>query len=225
MEGKCLRMTPEIKICGITKKEEIDALQEAKVDYAGFVFFPKSKRNVTLNQAKELLEYMKQQSWPGEKKMKTVAVVVSPDDELMEALNRFHFDLVQIHGRLEQSVLETCRTTIWRALNFSDDTKIEKNALEKTEKITGYVVDGVTYGGGKTFEWKSFYENNLKELKHLLRPNQKFILAGGLKKDNVTQGIHLFKPDVVDVSSGVEGKNGKDRSKILEFVRMVQKNG
>ena len=82
----------KIKICGITRKEELKYLQQEQVDYAGFVlFFPKSKRNLTLDQAKELLREFPEG-------IESVAVVVSPDEEQMEVLLQAGFSHVQIHG-------------------------------------------------------------------------------------------------------------------------------
>ena len=76
----------EVKICGITKKTEIEYLNEIKVDYAGFVFFEKSKRNIPVEKAAELLKYL-------DSGIKSVAVVVSPDEELVLEIQRNGFDI------------------------------------------------------------------------------------------------------------------------------------
>ena len=84
-------------------------------------------------------------------------------------------------------------------------------------------MDGAGYGGGQRFDWQ-------KQL-HMDRQagifaGRKFVLAGGLHAGNVAEGIRLFDPDIVDVSSGVENDNGigKNRDKIMEFVRKVKEH-
>lgn len=87
------------------------------------------------------------------------------------------------------------------------------------KKIEAIVVDGASYGGGETFDWK---QANVKNAAAELLMQRKFVLAGGLNESNVQEGMKLFSPDVVDVSSGVEGENGKDKTKINNFVRKVR---
>ena len=87
------------------------------------------------------------------------------------------------------------------------------------EKVEAIVVDGASYGGGKTFDWK---QADVKNAAAELLMHRKFVLAGGLNESNVQEGMELFSPDVVDVSSGVEGENGKDKTKINNFARKVR---
>ena len=82
---------PKIKICGITAAREVQWLNENKVDYAGFVFFEKSKRNLTMPQAKALLDGLDQTVRP-------VAVTVSPTVELVEEIQKNGFAILQVHG-------------------------------------------------------------------------------------------------------------------------------
>ena len=76
-------------------------------------------------------------------------------------------------------------------------------------------MDAPDFGSGKTFDWGT---GDIK-----IKPNLKFILAGGLNASNVAEGIRIFGPNIVDVSSGVEGEHGKSREKIAEFVNAVRK--
>jgi len=82
-------------------------------------------------------------------------------------------------------------------------------------KIHGYIFDAAIPGGGKTFDWSI--------LSQFPRDDKLFILAGGLHADNIVDAIKKVQPDVVDVSSGVEGTNGKDALKIKEFVETIKK--
>ena len=209
----------QVKICGLTKTEEAAYLNDVGADYAGFVFYPKSKRNVSFVQSKEIREQLNPQ-------IQAVAVTVSPDVELVRKIIDSGFDIVQIHGELNKEVLETASIPIWYAVNIIKEEELLQKAeafmkmpqhLQK--KIEAIVVDGASYGGGKTFDWK---QANVKNAAAELLMQRKFVLAGGLNESNVQEGMKLFSPDVVDVSSGVEGENGKDKTKINNFVRKVR---
>lgn len=209
----------QVKICGLTKTEEAAYLNDVGADYAGFVFYPKSKRNVSFAQSKEIREQLNPQ-------IQAVAVTVSPDVELVRRIIDSGFDIVQIHEELHKEVLETASIPIWYAVNIIKEEELLQKAeafmkmpqhLQK--KIEAIVVDGASYGGGKTFDWK---QADVKNAAAELLMHRKFVLAGGLNESNVQEGMKLFSPDVVDVSSGVEGEKGKDKTKINNFVRKVR---
>ena len=89
-------------------------------------------------------------------------------------------------------------------------------------------MDAKEFGSGKTFGWDAYERDEgkemLRQLRQILEKEQiQFVLAGGLTPDNVSRGIDIFSPDIVDVSSGVEKEpgqgTGKDRKKIQKFVR------
>ncbi len=206
--------TPRIKICGLTRVEEAEFLNREKADYAGFVFFEKSRRNISLAQAIEI----KQNLNPD---IATVAVTVSPQKELLNQIEKADFDILQVHGELKPEILESTRIPIWRACNLKKPEDIR--ALEQHEKITGYVIDAGSAGSGRTFDWHNSIDF-LKEARRTVFAGKKFILAGGLHSQNVEEGIRLFSPDIVDVSSGVEGTQGKEESLIIEFTRKVREH-
>jgi phosphoribosylanthranilate isomerase len=219
--------TPKIKICGITTMKEADWLNEADVDYAGFVFFEKSKRNISLSDA----VMIKKSLYPH---IQTVAVTVSPTVELLRQIEIAGFDIIQVHKELRPEVLEECKIPIWRAFNITklDGSPIEAAAPESPEekerrelledqRIEAYVLDGVNFGSGVTFDWK---ESNVAAIRQLFG-TKKLVLAGGLNPGNVAEGIRIFSPDIVDVSSGVERDfgSGKDREKIIQFTDQVRR--
>lgn len=204
-------MIPKIKICGLTKIDEAEMLNEIKADYAGFVFFEKSKRNVPFSQAREIKERLLPE-------IKTVAVTVSPDLGLLEQIEEAGFHIIQIHGVLKEEILQTVKIPIWRAYNIENKESLKK--LEQHEKIRGYVVDAKTAGSGKTFDWEK--NKTIKEEAGKYFGTKAFILAGGLNQINVKEGIQIFEPDIVDVSSGVEGSNGKLLEKIISFAKEVR---
>ena len=206
---------PQIKICGLTRVEDAKALNEAQADYAGFVFYEKSKRNVSIKEAEEIESYLND-------KIKKVAVTVNPDVKLLEQIDQAGFHILQVHGELKKEVLEKSQIPIWRACNLKKSQDMEE--LEHHEKITGYVIDAGTAGSGETFAWEE-HQEELSKMRETVFAGKQFILAGGLHAGNVKKGIELFSPDVVDVSSGVEGKqeqSGKDKTLILEFVKKVR---
>ncbi|MCM1258187.1 MAG: phosphoribosylanthranilate isomerase [Roseburia sp.] len=207
-------ITPKIKICGLTKPKEAEYLNQGEVDFAGFVFYEKSKRNVDFKKAEEIGKKLST-------KIKKVAVAVSPSVDFARAAVQAGFDVLQVHGELMPEILEL-GIPIWRAVNITDKTRLETVFLQEkneSENLLGYVLDGAGYGGGKPFDWQGMAEQVKK-----ITAGKSLILAGGLTVENVQKGIRYFSPDVVDVSSGVEEEYGKSREKILEFAAQVRKN-
>ena len=200
----------KIKICCLTDPKEAVYLNKHQVDYAGFVlFFPKSKRNLTIEQAKEIMRAL-------DTTIQKVAVVVSPTLEQVLEIERANFDIIQIHGTLQDDVLEAVSIPIFKAFNITDMAHFP--TYQKCEKIKGYVFDAQEPGSGKTFDWKL--------VETIPRDHKLLLLAGGLNPDNVSQAISVLQPDGVDVSSGVEfsDKQGKDAVKIEQFVTAVRQN-
>lgn len=199
----------EIKICGLTCKEDIDIINEFPITYAGFVLYvPKSKRNLTLEQAQQLKAGLKES-------VKTVAVTVSPTKEQVELIQEAGFDVIQIHGSLHREVEQYVKIPVFRAVNVETEEDIQKVMKEASNKISYFVFDGRTPGGGETFDWGM--------LKKTVDNTTKIMLAGGLTEKNVGEAIRLLHPGIVDVSSGVEKETGKgkDKEKIARFVKAV----
>ena len=253
---------PKVKICGIRTLREADWLNTAGVDYAGFVFYEKSRHNVSMTDA----VMIRRSLYPS---VKSVAVTVSPTVEQLRRIEIGGFDIIQVHNELPLEVLRECRIPIWRAFNIGScgyaggmqtgehgangqngstqtgehgangqagsaqagecgaaaRTKRETEQAERERledaRIEAYVLDGADFGGGRTFDWAA--GGIAGELRELFR-EKKLVLAGGLTAENVTEGIRLFAPDIVDVSSGVECDyaSGKDEEKIYQFGRKVR---
>lgn len=237
---------PKVKICGITTMKEADWLNAAGADYAGFVFYEKSRRNISMMDA----IMIKKSLYPS---VRTVAVTVNPTVDQLREIEIAGFDILQVHKTLSLEVLRECKLPIWRAFNigeFSDvdkaeqtadtgqsrtngsaagdeQTRITEQAAEQVEReqledqlIEAYVLDGMEFGSGKTFDWSS---GSVEQIKALFG-DKKLVLAGGLTPSNVAEGIRIFQPDIVDVSSGVEKDygSGKDEEKIKQFIRKVK---
>lgn len=198
----------KIKICGITDIKEAEYLNEAGVDYAGFVlFFPKSRRNIEIGKAKEIFAHLNPH-------IRSVAVVVEPAKEQLREIEEAGFDLVQIHGRMPEEVLAGIRIPVLRAFNVSDLSEFER--YEEIENVVGYVFDAQIPGSGKVFDWSL--------LQKLPETDKLTFLAGGLDASNVKDALAATRVDGVDTSSGVERESGmgKDPAKIRNFVEAVR---
>ena len=205
---------PKIKICGITRPQEAECLNEAGVEYAGFVFYGKSRRNLSFPKARQIQEALSS-------RIQKVAVTVSPDICLYRQIAEAGVDILQVHGRVDPKVLKASELPIWRACNIDSSEALEHlEELECHEKIAAYVLDAQTAGSGKTFNWQVSKAILEKREQHF--QGKSFVLAGGLHSGNVEEGIQRFRPDIVDVSSGVEANGEKDRQMILDFVRKVR---
>ena len=197
----------KVKICGLTSPAEARYLNENHVDFAGMVlFFPKSKRNISIEQAKEIMAAL-------DASIKRVAVVVSPSIEQIRQIEAAGFDYIQIHGEIPETEAAIA-IPILKAFNVSDMNSYEK--YHNDSRIAGYVFDAIEPGSGKTFDWRL--------VDNIPRDEKLLLLAGGLNPDNVHMAIEAVHPDGVDVSSGVENDDGagKNPEKIRAFATAVK---
>lgn len=200
----------EIKICGITNEYELDALIEERVEYAGVVmYFPKSKRNNSVENAKQLVDYAKNAGAKCGYLPKLVAVVVSPDESQISEIKDIGFDIIQIHGDISEELINSIDLPVFRAYNVKVGVTF---STSYGDNVKGVLLDAEVPGQGETFEWEKYTGFD--------KGNRKFILAGGLDSDNVKRAINVMNPDIVDCSSGVEytDRLGKDVEKIHAFV-------
>lgn len=198
----------QIKICGLTCREDALLVNEFKTDYAGFVlYYPKSRRNITEEQALNIKGFL-------DRRIKTVAVTVNPSQEQLKRIGDMGFAYVQIHGIVPEQVVEKSPLPVFRAINVRGENRTVLSPMRQGRTVA-YVFDGQQPGGGLTFDWNA--------LDGFDRENRLLILAGGLHAQNVREAICLVKPDIVDVSTGVEkDSGGKDRDKLAAFVRAVR---
>jgi phosphoribosylanthranilate isomerase len=213
----------KIKICGLTCEEDVDIVNAALPDFAGMVlFFPKSRRNISLERAERLLRRLK---------MSGVAVTVSPTVEQVSEIAEAGFTLIQIHAEFDREILklhcvESGKLRIIRAINsINEESLKEIEYFRDKDEVSMYLFDAAEPGSGKSFDW-----NSIPGKDELCKP---FILAGGLKPETVTEAINRVRPFAVDVSSGVEkdelpsmeaveaGESMKSRDKILSFIHNV----
>ncbi len=199
-----------VKICGLKTKDEIRWTAEAGADLGGIVvFYPKSKRNLDITEAAFLTDYAHGLG----NLVKMVAVTVEPEIRMVEEIKKAGFDYIQIHGRLDEDVLNGADIPIIKAFNVRDMGDFDK--YKNNEKITGFVFDAGIPGSGVVFDHTLLPVFDSKEL------NGKFVLlAGGLNPDNVKDALLATGLTGADTSTGVENSEGtgKSREKIFSFV-------
>ena len=213
--------TPKVKMCGISKVETIPAVVEAKPDYMGLVFAP-SKRQVTIDKAKILVEELHKQciNHYDTKVVKTVGVFVNETvDNLVTIANEANLDAVQLHGDEDeafiQSLKERTNVEVWKAIQIRSAADVEKWIDSSADMLLFDAYHKDERGGtGEVFDWSS--------LDAFERP---FMLAGGIDSTNVARAIRTVRPYGIDISSGIETNGVKDDEKITAFIKIVKSIG
>ena len=196
----------KIKLCGLSRKCDIEWANALKPEYIGFVFWSKSKRNVPPEKAKELKDLLSPD-------IKAVGVFVDePIENVAELLNDNIIDIAQLHGGEDEEYIKKLRALSDKPIIKAFLLKSESDA-ERAEKSTAdYILVDSGTGTGKSFDWEL--------LKNINRP---YFLAGGLCCENISQAITALDPYAVDVSSGIETNGCKDKNKMAAFVAAVRK--
>jgi len=213
----------KIKICGLTKEQDVDAAVAAGADAIGFVMYDKSPRAVSISRAAELAKRLPPFVTP------VLLFVNELEANIYKACEAIPTVLLQLHGDDDIETPEFCasfkrpfmkaaRIPIGEEAGF-DLVKYAQRYQEASAILLDTLVTGYG-GGGKTFNWNSFNWSQLSTNVKL-----PLVLSGGLTPANVAKGIALVKPWAVDVSSGVElaaTKGIKDSQKITNFIRAVR---
>lgn len=196
----------KIKICGLTRPEDIAAVNEAKPEYVGFVFFPKSKRYVTSQQAAELRKLL-------DPEIPAVGVFVNaPLKEMASLVWDGTIQVIQLHGtETEEDILWLKRACPQVSIIKAIEVQSSDDVVRWRNSKADFLLLDSGKGSGVTFDWG--------QIGAVEKP---FFLAGGLSHDNVQEAIRKVQPYGVDVSSGVETDGKKDAAKISELVRRVR---
>jgi phosphoribosylanthranilate isomerase len=205
----------QIKICGLSTPQAIDAAADAGATHIGLVHFEKSPRHVSL----EMAAALRMRTPPN---LKVVLLLVNASPELTDqAINQVRPDIVQFHGNETPEWLNLVHqhsdVSIWKAIGLNN-----RQTLINAERFDD-VVDMLLYdapaqalpgGTGTRVDWSL-----LREYQHRVP----WGLAGGLAPDNVAEALRITKAPLVDVSSGVESAPGvKDVDKIAAFCKAVR---
>ena len=199
-----------VKLCGIHRDEDVDAVLEAKPDMCGFVIdFPRSRRSITPERA---LELGRRLAGAG---IERVGVFVDEEPQVIVRLVRDSaIDSVQLHGHEDAVYIESLRTALptgtriiqaFRVAEAADVDRANQSAADLVLLDNGQ-------GTGESFDWLL--------LANAARP---YVLAGGLAPDNVAQAVAALHPWGVDMSSGIETDGEKDISKMKAAVDAVRK--
>ena len=195
----------KIKLCGLSRLEDIEAANRLKPDYAGFVFWPESRRAVTPAQAAALKAAL-------DPSIRAVGVFVDEDPEnVAQLLAAGIIDLAQLHGREGPGYLRILSGLVGhRTIQAVKVTGPEDLDRARESRADHLLLDAGA-GEGRPFDWSL--------LSVFSRP---YFLAGGLTPDNVGEAIRTLAPWGVDVSSGVETDGRKDPAKMEAFVAAVR---
>jgi phosphoribosylanthranilate isomerase len=207
----------KIKICGITTPEGLLAADAAGADFVGLVFYEKSPRHLTLEQAAILSKIPLQHA-------KIVALTVDAEDSFLgEICERVNVHALQLHGAETPERVDFVRKkfqrTVIKAVGIAtkDDLITSKTYQHVADwlLLDAKPVAGDMHGGNnKSFDWAVLQG---------FQSQTPWLLAGGLNPHNIANAILQTKPDGVDVSSGVERVRGvKDSALIANFIENVR---
>jgi phosphoribosylanthranilate isomerase len=202
-------MKTRIKICGLTREEDVDAAVAAGADAIGFVFYPPSPRYVTPQRAAQLARRIPPF-------VDVVGLFVNEAPQVVQAAcEALPINVLQFHGDEDAAYCAQFARPYLRAARVRPGLDLVEFAGE-FPAARGLLLDAFVEGyggGGHVFDWT------------LIPPGLPgyLVLSGGLNADNVGEAIRRVRPVAVDVSSGVEASKGiKDNAKIAAFVAAVQ---
>ena len=205
----------KIKICGLTRSCDIEAVNECLPDYAGFVF-AESRRRISPQTAFELREML-------DSRIRSVGVFVDADSRFIaDICLRDIIDIVQLHGNEDEEYIRTLRERTGKPVIKAVRVRSRQDIAAAERLSCDYLlldafVHSQVGGTGEAFDWAMAVPNTEND-----RISKPFFLAGGLNSRNILDAIEKVDPFGVDVSSGVETGGYKDRDKILEIVSMVR---
>ncbi|MCL1794447.1 MAG: phosphoribosylanthranilate isomerase [Oscillospiraceae bacterium] len=196
----------KVKICGLSREEDVEAVNRVLPDFIGFVFAP-SRRRVDIRTAVLLREKL-------DMRIGTVGVFVNEDiDAVTEIYQNGIIDLAQLHGDEDDEYIKrlkaNCGCSVIKVVGIGD---VLPSLPVGPDYLLFDALSEQRGGMGRSFDW-----NVLEEYCGL-----PFFLSGGLSAANVAASIHMLNPFCVDVSSGVETDGIKDADKIKKFVDTVR---
>ena len=202
----------EIKICGINDKLCMEAAIESKAEYIGLVFYNKSPRNLSLVDAKQLLQTRNKHS-------KIVALTVNSDDNFIRDIEQnIKPDYLQLHGNETplrcKEIRMKFKIPIIKGIGIKNKLDLIKANKDYENLCDILLLDSPSTilpgGNGEVFNW-----NIVKNYE----PQKKWMLAGGLNINNIEQAVKISNPPAIDISSGVEISKGiKDPEMIKNFI-------
>lgn len=203
----------KIKICGLSRPEDILAVNEYLPDYIGFVF-SKSRRRVTAEQAHRLKEKLSP-------KIEAAGVFVNePISFIAGLVEKGIIDLAQLHGDEDEAYIQSLKQEVSCPIIKAVRVQSKEQIIEAQRLPCDYLLYDTysknAYGGtGDRFSWDMIPKNM----------SMPFFLAGGINESNAPQAVKEVRPYCIDVSSGVETDGVKDKEKIKQIINIVRGAG
>lgn len=196
-----------LKICGLFRPEDIGYANQVRPDYIGFVFWEKSRRRVSREQA----ALLKNMLAPG---IQAVGVFVdAPCGEVTELLKAGVIDMAQLHGDETEEDIQYIKAVTGRPVIKAVRVKRRPDVEAWLDSSADYLLFDSGMGSGVSFDWGL-----------LEGVERDFFLAGGLNAENLREALEKTAPFCVDLSSGVETEGLKDLEKIQEVAKIVKNN-
>lgn len=199
----------KVKICGIRTSSAALAAEAGGADYVGFVFYKKSRRYITAEDAEKIASSI---SAP----LKVGVFVDEQPEEILRTFRVAGLDLVQLHGHEDADFAKGLGLPLIKAFRWGDDFSVsEANSYGAKYILIDSFSPGSAGGTGKSFSWQEARE----AAESLSVP---FFVAGGISEENVREAANVFHPFGVDVSGSLEINGEKSPEKILRFLDLAK---
>lgn len=211
----------KVKVCGLTRHEDAVHAAEAGADYLGIIQVPSSPRFRSQAQARKILEGLEVPS--------VLVVANEHPSETISAARLVGASVVQLHGSETPESAGAIRAAgpweVWKALRVRETGQIHEDVLRFEGEVDGLLLDAwhpeKMGGTGMAFPWDA-----VAGIRSAFPGGLKLVAAGGLNPGNVEEAVGMLRPDIVDVSSGVEvGPGLKDRRLVEAFIQNVGRAG
>lgn len=195
-----------IKFCGLSRVCDIEAANELKPEYIGFVFVPGSKRCITPEKAWELKGVLADG-------IQAVGVFADEKPErVADLLNSGLIHIAQLHGSEDEDYIRRLRLLTEKPVIRAFRIRSSRDIAAAEQSSADYILFDSGAGTGTVFDWKL--------IRHIKRP---YFLAGGLSPENAAAAVKYLHPYAVDVSSGIERDGRKEKGRMAEFAAAVRK--
>ncbi|CDA14045.1 N-(5'-phosphoribosyl)anthranilate isomerase [uncultured Clostridium sp.] len=206
----------KIKLCGLKRIEDIEAVNEEKPDYIGFIFAKKSRRYVSTETAERLKQHLNPD-------IEAVGVFVNEDiDKVIEQAKKQVIDVIQLHGEEDVAYVKDLKKAvdvlIIKAISMTKPDARQQINMWEISDVDYLLLDSGNGGTGEQFSYKL-----LQEIGNLKKP---YFLAGGLNPENLENAVQQQQnnqPYALDLSSGIETNGIKDLDKIKKAVEAARR--
>ncbi len=200
-----MRTHCKVKICGLTRRRDVELAVELGAEYVGFVLAPASPRYVPPEQLPELTRGLPEH-------VRRVGVFVNESAETIRRIAAGNFDVVQLHGAETPEFAARLGVPVWKAVHVETEQGLE--ALERYA-VECFLFDAASGGSGSVCDWRPAA---------LAAKRWRVMLAGGLRTGNIRDAMETVKPYGVDLSSSLEEAPGiKSEDKMREFFKEIRK--